>query len=63
MRCTILSPEDSDVIIPIRDQYKDMIGAARKYVVRINGKDVQKMDLFLQNKYMTFIEATGGWTL
>jgi len=62
MRCTILSPEDGDIIIPIRDQYKDMIGAARKYVVTIEKKEVNKMDLFLQDKYLTFIESEGGWT-
>jgi SPP1 family phage portal protein len=61
MRCVILSPEDGDTIIPIRDQYKDMIGAARKYVVKIDDKDVNKMDLFLQDKYLTFTETDTGW--
>jgi SPP1 family phage portal protein len=63
MRCTILSPEDGDIIIPIRDQYKDMIGAARQYTVKINDKDVEKMDLFLTDKYMTFVQSTTGWDL
>lgn len=63
MRCTIMSPEDGDVIIPIRDQYKDMIGAARKYIVKVDKKDVNKMDLFLKDKYMTFIENEGGWAI
>jgi SPP1 family phage portal protein len=63
MRCVILSPEDGDIIIPIRDQYKDMIGAARKYKVKIDGKDVEKMDLFLSDKYMTFVQSTTGWVL
>lgn len=61
MRCTIMSPEDGDIIIPIRDQYKDMIGAARKYIVKAGSKDVNKMDLFLNDKYMTLAEDQGGW--
>lgn len=61
MRCTILSPEDGDVIIPLRDQYKDMIGAARKYKVKIEGKDVEKMDLFTNQAYMTFAQGPTGW--
>jgi SPP1 family phage portal protein len=63
MRCTIMSPEDGDIIIPIRDQYKDLIGAARKYVVKVDSKDVNKMDLFLNDKYMTFAEDKGGWVV
>lgn len=63
MRCVILSPEDGDIIIPIRDQYKDMIGAARKYTVRIDDKDVDKMDLFLTEKYITFVQSEGGWKI
>jgi hypothetical protein len=61
MRCTILSPKDGDTIVPIRDQYKDMIGAARYYVVKVDDKEVNKMDLFMQDKYMTFKEDAGGW--
>jgi SPP1 family phage portal protein len=61
MRCVILSPEDGDIIIPIRDQYKDMIAAARKYLVKVDGKEVEKMDLFLSDKYLTFTQADGGW--
>lgn len=63
MRCTIMSPEDGDIIIPIRDQYKDMIGAARKYIVKIDKKDVNKMDLFLSDKHMIFVESDGGWAI
>jgi len=63
MRCTILSPKDGDIIIPLRDQYKDMIGAARKYKVKIGEKEVEKMDLFTNDAYMTFIQGDGGWTL
>lgn len=63
MRCTIMSPEDGDTIIPIRDQYKDMIGAARKYIVKVDTKDVNKMDLFLKDRSMTFAEVEGGWTV
>jgi len=61
MRCTILSPKDGDTIVPIRDQYKDMIGAARYYVVKVDDKEVNKMDLFLQDKYMTFKQDSAGW--
>lgn len=63
MRCTILSPKDGDIIIPIRDQYKDMIGAARKYKVKVGEKEVEKMDLFLNDKNITFIEQEGGWAI
>ncbi|RZJ90199.1 MAG: phage portal protein [Chryseobacterium sp.] len=63
MRCTILSPEDGDIIIPLRDQYKDMIGAARKYKIKVDKKDFEKMDLFLNDKYMTFIQGETGWAL
>lgn len=63
MRCTILSPEDGDVIIPLRDQYKDMIGAARTYKVKVGGKDIDKMDLFLNEKYITFIKGETGWAV
>lgn len=63
MRCTILSPKDGDTIIPLRNQYKDLIGAARKYKVKIGEKDVEKMDLFLQDEYITFIQGDGGWEL
>jgi len=63
MRCTVLSPEDGDTIIPLRDQYKDMIGAARKYKVKIGDKEIDKMDLFLNDKYMTFIQDEAGWSL
>jgi SPP1 family phage portal protein len=63
MRCTIMSPEDGDTIIPLRNQYKDMIGAARKYIVKVDDKDVNKMDLYLKDEYMTFIESPSGWAL
>jgi len=63
MRCTILSPEDGDVIILIRDQYKDVIGAARKYKVKIGEKETEKMDLFLTDKYLTFIQGEAGWVI
>lgn len=61
MRCTILSPKDGDIIIPLRDQYKDMIGAARKYKVKIGEKEVDKMDLFTNEAYYTFIQGEAGW--
>jgi SPP1 family phage portal protein len=63
MRCVILSPEDGSIIIPIRDQYKDMIGAARKYKVKIEDKEVEKMDLFLNDKFMTYAQDAAGWVL
>lgn len=63
MRCTILSPKDGDIIIPLRDQYKDMIGAARKYKVKIGDKEVEKMDLFTNEAYMTFVQGEAGWEL
>lgn len=63
MRCTILSPKEGDKIVPIRDRYKDMIGAARFYIVKVDDKDQNKMDLFLQDQYITFAEVQGGWVI
>ncbi len=63
MRCVILSPEDGDTIVPIRDQYKDMIGAARLYKVKVGDKDVEKMDLFLNDKYITFAQGESDWVI
>lgn len=61
MRCSIFSPEDNDIIIPIYDQYKKMISCARKYTVKIDKKDVNKMDLFMADKYIIYAEVDGGW--
>lgn len=61
MRCVILSPEDGDLIIPIVDQYKDFIGAGRTYSVLIDDKEINKLDLYLYDKYITYTEASGGW--
>jgi hypothetical protein len=63
MRCVVLSPEGGDLIVPIRDQYKDMLGAARFYKVSIDDKDVDKMDLFLKDKYITYIAEGSTWTV
>lgn len=64
MRCTILSPKNGDIIIPLRDQYYDLFGAARKYKVKVDDKEFDKMDLFLNDKYMTFgQDATGSWVV
>lgn len=63
MRCVILSPEDGSTIIPIRDRFKDMIGAARRYTEKIEDKEVEKMDLFITNKFMTYVQSKGGWVL
>lgn len=61
MRCTILSPEDGDTIVPIRDQYKDMIGAARMCKVKDGDKEIEKMDLFLNDKYITNMKGDSDW--
>lgn len=63
MQCAVFSPEDGDIIIPIYDQYKKMIGCARSYVVKVGDKDVNKLDLFLPDKYLTYAEAEGGWAV
>ncbi|WP_114937553.1 phage portal protein [Mucilaginibacter endophyticus] len=62
MRCSFFSPATGDIIIPIYDQYGAMISCARKYTVAIDSKDVLKMDLFLTDKYITYINASTGWT-
>ncbi|HYH13982.1 MAG TPA: phage portal protein [Flavisolibacter sp.] len=61
MRCSIFSPEDGSVIIPIYDQYRDQIACARKYVVSVGGKDVNKLDLHLKGKTITYTEVSGTW--
>ncbi|AMR34157.1 hypothetical protein A0256_23250 [Mucilaginibacter sp. PAMC 26640] len=61
MRCSIFSPEDGDIIIPIYNQYKEMISCARSYTVQIDRKDVNKLDLYLSGKYITYIKGTAGW--
>ncbi|WPU91816.1 phage portal protein [Mucilaginibacter sabulilitoris] len=61
MRCSVFSPEDGDIIIPIYNQYKEMISCARQYTVRIDEKDINKMDLFLSDKYITYVTGTSGW--
>ncbi|WP_183560653.1 phage portal protein [Mucilaginibacter sp. SP1R1] len=63
MRCSVFSPEDGDIIIPIYNQYKEMIGCARSYTVTIDSKDVNKMDMFLSDKYITYVEASSGWAV
>jgi SPP1 family phage portal protein len=63
MRCMVISPEDGNIIVPIRDIYKDVIGAARFYTVKIEGKDIEKMDLFLADRYITYVQAGSGWEL
>lgn len=62
MRCDVLSPEDGDTIIPVWNQYKDLIAVGRKYVVKIDDKEVNKFQLYTSDKIMTFIEANGGWS-
>lgn len=61
MRCSVFSPEDGDIIIPIYNQYKEMIGCARGYTVKVDGKDIEKLDLFLSDKYITYQQGTSGW--
>lgn len=61
MRCSVFSPEDGDIIIPIYNQYKEMISCARSYTARIDDKDVEKMDLFLSDKYITYTKDGSGW--
>lgn len=61
MRCSVFSPEDGSIIIPIYDQYRDQISCARKYVLKVDDKDVNKMDLYLKGKTITFTETSGDW--
>lgn len=62
MRCVILSPEDGDIIIPVFDQYKDLVSVARKFKVKVDGKEINKMELFMPNFIYTFVESN-GWGL
>jgi SPP1 family phage portal protein len=61
MECSLYSPEDGNIIIPLYDQYRKMIACARKYTVKVDKKDVNKMDLFTTTAYITFSEAEGAW--
>ncbi len=63
MRCSVFSPEDGDIIIPIYNQYKEMVSCARAYSVKIDGKKVKRLDLFLSDKYITYTNGPGGWEL
>lgn len=63
MQCAVFSPEDGDIIIPLYDQYKKMIGCARSYIVKVGDKDVNKLDLFITEKYITYAEGEGGWSI
>lgn len=62
LRCRIFSPEDGSEIVPLRDQFGDMIGVSRFYTVKISGKDVNKMDLIVKEGVITFFESGDGWT-
>lgn len=63
MQCAIFSPEDGDTIIPIYDQYKKMISCARLYEVKVADKNINKLDLFLNEKTLTFADVGGGWSV
>lgn len=60
-RCAIFSAEDGNTIVPIRNQYKDMIACARIYTVKVDDKDVEKMDLLLSGKVITYVQGAQGW--
>lgn len=63
MRVSVFSPEDGDVIIPIYDQYKDMIGCGRTYTVKLESKDVNKFDLYMKDNFITYIEGPTSWAV
>jgi len=61
MRCSVFSPEDGSIIIPIYNRYQEQITCARKYTVKVEDKDVNMMDLYLSDKTITYTEVAGGW--
>jgi len=61
MRISIFSPKDGSIAIPIYDQYQDQIACARSYSVKIGDKQINKLDLHLQDSIITYTEADGGW--
>jgi len=61
MRCSVFSPEDGSQIIPIYNQYKEQITCARAYVIKVDDKDVNTMDIYLSDKILTLTESGGQW--
>jgi len=57
MRVSIFSPKDGSISIPIYDQYMDMIACARSYTVKIEDKDVKRMDLYMKDQIITYTEG------
>jgi hypothetical protein len=55
MRLSVFSPEDGSLAIPLYDRYNDMIACARQYTIKENDKDVEKIDLHLSDRIITYI--------
>jgi len=62
-RVVILSPADGDQIVPFFDEYKDLIAVARLYTQKIDGKDVEKMELFTSETKTTYTSIGADWQL
>lgn len=54
MRLSVFSPEDGSLAIPIYDRYNDMITCARKYKIKEGEKELEKLDLHLSDRIITY---------
>lgn len=46
MKCKILSPALNDILIPVYDDYGDMIAFGRKYKIKENDKEIEHFDIY-----------------
>jgi len=54
MRLSVFSPEDGSLAIPIYNRYNDMITCARKYSIKVGEDDIEKLDLHLSDRIITY---------
>lgn len=60
MRLSVFSPEDGSLAIPLYDRFNDMIACARQYTIKENDKDVEKIDLHLSDRIITYTVGDEG---
>jgi hypothetical protein len=61
MRCSVFSPEDGSLIIPVYNRYKEQITCARSYIVKVDDKDVNTLDVYLSDRTITLSESGSEW--
>lgn len=59
----IMSAEYGDRIVPVFNNYRELLTVARFYIVTdIDGKTVNKMELYTEDGRYTFVQGAGSWT-